>query len=106
MCNNMYDKTDIVGQRIKALRKKRGISQAELAQKIGVTKETIYRYENSIQIPPLRAIIRFALYFGTSLDSLVGLDNREFVDVSHLTDKQIDALRECLNVYPFDYRTL
>lgn len=36
------------GQRIKAKRSELGISQVELANKIGVSKQTLYKYENDI----------------------------------------------------------
>lgn len=36
------------GERIKALRLKRGMSQVELADTIGVTKQSLYKYENGI----------------------------------------------------------
>ena len=37
-----------VGQRIKYLREKAAISQIELAEKIGVSKQNLYKYENDI----------------------------------------------------------
>lgn len=37
-----------VGERIKRLRENRGVSQSELAEKIGTTKQNIYKYENGI----------------------------------------------------------
>lgn len=37
-----------VGLRIKSLREERGISQIELAEKIGVSKQNLYKYETGI----------------------------------------------------------
>ena len=37
-----------IGQRIKALREQKGFSQIELAEKIGVSKQNLYKYENGI----------------------------------------------------------
>lgn len=37
-----------IGKRIKFLRLKAGLSQTELAEKIGVSKQTLYKYENGI----------------------------------------------------------
>lgn len=37
-----------VGERIKSIRECQGISQTELADAIGTTKQTIYKYENNI----------------------------------------------------------
>ena len=37
-----------IGKRIKELREKRGMSQVDLADKISVSKQTLYKYENGI----------------------------------------------------------
>lgn len=37
-----------VGDRIKELRKNKDMAQVELAEKIGVSKQTMYKYENNI----------------------------------------------------------
>lgn len=36
------------GERIIGLREKRGLSQVELADRIGVSKQTMYKYENDV----------------------------------------------------------
>ena len=45
------------GEAIKDLRTKKGLTQEELAVKIGITKQAIYKYENNIvkEIPPKKA---------------------------------------------------
>lgn len=42
----MIDKT--IGDRIKNLRESINVLQTELAEKIGVSKQTLYKYENNI----------------------------------------------------------
>lgn len=37
-----------IGEKIKYLREKQGISQVDFATKIGVSKQTLYKYENNI----------------------------------------------------------
>lgn len=37
-----------IGDRIKSKRQENGLSQTELAQKVGVSKQTLYKYENNI----------------------------------------------------------
>ena len=64
------------GEKIKELRKKRGFSQAELAEKIGVTQKTICNYENGTRFPKGQKIINgFADIFDVSIDYL--LDDNE-----------------------------
>ena len=63
------------GLRLRRLREARGLSRAALAAKLGVSKETIYRYENNVQDPSLDRAKHLAIILHTSLDYLVGLDH-------------------------------
>ena len=47
-----------IGSRIKELRIKRGITQEELAQKIGVTKGAIGNYENGVSSPKIELMYK------------------------------------------------
>ena len=47
-----------IGSRIKELRTKRGITQEELAQKIGVTKGAIGNYENGVSSPKIELMYK------------------------------------------------
>ena len=44
----MSEQAATVGDRIRATRKREGISQTDLAQKMGVIKQTLYKYETGI----------------------------------------------------------
>ena len=57
---------------LKMLRNKKGISQQKLADTIGVTQQTINRYENNDTEPDIDTLIKFAEYFETSVDFLIG----------------------------------
>lgn len=90
------------GQSLRQIRQSRGLSQTDLAEAIDVSKGTIYRYENNLQDPPLQMAVRLARYFETSVDALAGLNRHQYIDVSHLTGKQRRALKEFLEIYPYD----
>ncbi|HEX4345396.1 MAG TPA: helix-turn-helix transcriptional regulator [Solirubrobacteraceae bacterium] len=61
-----------LGDRIKELRTELGLSQAELAQRVGTTDaRQISRYENGRITPSLDAIARLAQALDVSLDYLV-----------------------------------
>ena len=67
-----------VGDRIKALRKKLGISQVDFADKIGVSKQTLYKYENNIITNiPSDKIEAIAVNFKISPSSLMGWDEEQ-----------------------------
>lgn len=62
-----------VGERIQKARKKVGMKQSELAQKIGVAVVTIGQYERGKRQPDLEQLQRIASELGISLDYLLGL---------------------------------
>jgi transcriptional regulator with XRE-family HTH domain len=60
-----------LGNKIRTLRLERGWSQPELAQKIGATKQRVWRYENDINAPVFEVLKKIAKVFNVSLDYLV-----------------------------------
>lgn len=87
------------GIRLRELRKQRGMSCATLAKKLGVSKETVYRYENNVQIPGLDRAKQIATILNTSLDYLVGLDNVYTITIPGLSNEQKSILNEFLRVF-------
>ena len=68
-----------IGEQIKAMRKIRGLTQKELAEKIGLNKTTYARYENGERRIPLKTAIRLAEFYHISLDYMAGLtDSTEY----------------------------
>lgn len=65
-----------VGERIKASREKAGLSQTALADKIGVSKQTLYKYENNIVTNvPSDKIELISAYTGVTPGYLMGWDS-------------------------------
>lgn len=60
-----------LGERIKALRKEHGWSQAELGERIGTDSQRVSRYENERITPSIDAIIRLATALDVSIDYLL-----------------------------------
>ena len=64
--------------RLKELRKKRKISQLKLALDLNMNQNSISRYETGEREADYETLLRFADYFGVSLDYLFGrTDNPE-----------------------------
>ena len=57
---------------LKKLRQEYGISQARLAEAIGVSQPSINKYENHDIEPEIQILIRIADFFNTSVDYLIG----------------------------------
>lgn len=59
-----------IGERIRALRLDDGMTQEELAQRVGLKKQNISRYENSRVEPNIRTAKRIADALGVSLEEM------------------------------------
>ena len=82
-----------VGLRLKTLRKQAGLTQKQLAAQLGITKSVVSFYELQSRSPSPEVLAKLAQIFHVSADYLLGLDNRETIDVSGLDEKDISALR-------------
>lgn len=57
--------------KLKQLRQKAGLSQAQLAEAIGVSQQSVNKYENHSVEPDIDTLIRIADYFHVSVDYLI-----------------------------------
>ncbi len=64
-----------LGQRLKALRQQKGLTQEQVADRLLVTRQAVAKWENDNGTPDVDNLIRLADTFGISLDALVGRDN-------------------------------
>lgn len=61
-----------LGEKIRTLRKKAGLSQEALAEKLGVSRQAVSKWENDNGMPETEKLITMAKLFDTSLDDLIG----------------------------------
>ncbi len=59
-------------EKLKYLRTESGLTQYQLAKKLGVGQTTVAAYENGTHEPQLYSLIAYADFFGCSLDYLTG----------------------------------
>ena len=85
-----------LSERIRTLRKSKSISQAKLAEHLGLTKGAVNSWESDSTQPTLIYIMKLAKYFNVSSDYLLGLTNQKMINVDGLTDKQISTLNDII----------
>lgn len=61
-----------MGSRIAAGRKKLGLTQDQLAEKLGVTAQAVSKWENNQSCPDISLLPKLAELFGTTTDALLG----------------------------------
>ncbi len=84
------------GITLKTLRTQNNYTQVQLAQKLGLTKSVISVYETGLRLPSYDVLINIAKIFKVSTDYLLGMDNRQEIDLSGLTPEEITALKNLI----------
>ncbi len=79
----------MIADRIKQLREEKGVTQAELAKKLGITRSSVNAWEMGISVPSTQYVVELANIFKISTDYLLGVDHSATVDVSGLTERDI-----------------
>lgn len=78
---------------IKELREKAHMTQQELGRKINRDKGIISRYENNYQAVPFETMRVFASIFNVSMDYLAGMEKKNSIDATGLTQEQIQIVQ-------------
>lgn len=72
------------GERLVALRQRRGYSQEQIAMQLGVTRQAISRWERGESIPDIDNLVSLAGVYQTSVDELLGVHGAtEGSDATH-----------------------
>lgn len=65
-----------IGNQIKALRQRKGATQEQLAQHIGITAQAVSKWENGASVPDISMLPELSAYFGVSIDELFALSDK------------------------------
>jgi transcriptional regulator with XRE-family HTH domain len=86
------------GDKLKKLRTGQKLSQRELADRIGVAKSVISYYESGDRYPSYDVLVKMAHLFHVTTDYLLDIDKVRTVDVSNLTEQQIDVIVQMIKL--------
>ena len=78
-----------LGEKLQQLRKKSGLSQEQLADRLGVTRQSVSKWESGAAAPELGKLIALSDIFSVSVDYLVCVDAPKMLDVSKLDEGSI-----------------
>lgn len=87
------------GYRLRELRKKKKMTQEQVAKRLGLSKTTISGYENNVKTPSLEVLTKLAILYGASSDFILGLDNRKMIETDELTASQEDIIRRLITEF-------
>ena len=79
-----------IGTKIKNLRRKRGMTQEQLAEFVGISFQAISKWECGIALPDITLVPRLAQIFGTTTDELFDYHSSETkVDVMSYVERSV-----------------
>ncbi|MEL7196445.1 MAG: helix-turn-helix transcriptional regulator [Bacteroidota bacterium] len=107
-------KTLNIGGVISTLRKEKGWSQGELAERIDLSREMIGKYERNENLPSIEMALKIATAFGVTLDYLTGKGSfasydKETVEriegIQSMDDDTRSVLFNVIDTYIQNYKT-
>lgn len=104
-----------IGENIRANRLKKGMTQEQLAEVFSVSPQAVSRWENETAYPDLTILCALAVYFDTTADALLGMDDMKKAEALNQVHRQVQVhvaagerpqavalLRQSLRQYPQD----
>ena len=82
-------KKQTLGMMISSLRKEKGMTQLELAEKMGVTDKAVSKWERDLSYPDINSIPKLAEIFGVSVDELMQVKT---VTKENISKNKIDGI--------------
>lgn len=94
------------GEKISKCRKERGLTQSELAEVMGVTRQAVSRWESDAAFPETDKLIKLSKLFGCSTDWLLNYNEETFnAGAEPETNEDVKSQRKKFN-WNFDLRSL
>lgn len=88
-----------LGQRIAAERKKQGLSQEALGEKMGVSRQAISKWESDGAVPEIDKLIAMSRLFGVSVGWLLGVESEQPAQSPALSDEQMEMIEQIVCRY-------
>lgn len=87
----------MLNERIKQLRLAYKLNQVEFGRKLGVTKQCVSNWENNNIQPSVEMLMKIADLFSVTRDYLLGRDDRQYLDISGLTESETIHVQNIIN---------
>ena len=89
----------MLSKRIYELRMSFGWTQVQLAQKLGVTKQTVSNWENDNIQPSIDMLVKLSNIFNVSTDYLLGLTPTNSINVDKLPTEFVSHIVQIIEDY-------
>ena len=103
----------LIGENIKRMRRERDLTQEEMATHLGISFQSISKWERGDGYPDITMLPALANYFGISIDELLGMSkiekNNQYCDINRIWDENnkkglhqenVALMRHSLKTFP------
>lgn len=87
----------MVADKIKYLREQSGLTQSDLAKKLGITRSSVNAWELGISAPSTQYVVELAYIFKVSTDYLLGMKTTAAISVEGLTEEDVRLVYSVIN---------
>ena len=87
------------GDKLRALRMEKKLTQNELAARLGIVGASVSSYEKNKQYPSVEVLIQLCQTFDVSADYLLGLSDDKNFNTSTLTEEQLQIVLRLINEF-------
>jgi transcriptional regulator with XRE-family HTH domain len=89
----------MLADKLKILRDKSGMTQSDLARKLGLTRAGVNAWEMGLSVPSTPYIVELAKTFHVSSDFLLGLENTATIPIQGLSEKQVAVILDLISCF-------
>lgn len=87
------------GERIMILRERKGYTQKQLAQRLGISRNAVNLWEMSITKPSTEYLIELSKIFHVTTDYILGIEQKEKIDISDLTEEEKKIISSLISYF-------
>ena len=88
-----------MAERIKFLREKLELTQAEIARRLGISRAGVNAWEMGLSCPSTFYLVELSRLFHVSTDYLLGTDTSNTLDVSGITEREYQLVYELVQYF-------
>lgn len=102
----------VFAKRMRELRESLGVNQTEVANRAGISRQSVTQYERGTRVPDIKTLRNLAVVFGVTSDYLVGLSDipdrttKLPDELARITEEQRETLLHCDDVIIISKREL
>lgn len=75
-----------MGSKLKVLRTENGLTQTQVAKRLGVAVSAVSSYESGARYPSYSVLIKLSRMYHVTTDFLLGVKSNEMLDISDLSE--------------------